>query len=102
MVTNIKIAGRLYAGPGGNIENIKQRTFDLAILDKNSKSIYRHDYPYSQFPSLTSYWVDFDIPDIVINDKFYVSIYTNSPSYGLHIGADDSAINEHSDVTASV
>jgi hypothetical protein len=99
-IKTIKIAGGVYDGGAGNIDELKKRSFDLQILDKDLKEIYTVTYPYSKFPSNSTAWINFEIPNVNVNDKFYVHIYTNSPRFGLHIGADDSIPNEHSEITA--
>jgi hypothetical protein len=93
-INSIRIAGVL----SPKATDIEGRTFDLQILDNDLKVIYSETYPYNKFPNDTV-WVDFEVPDTKVNDKFYVHIYTESPRYGLHIGADDSVVNKHSDVT---
>ena len=100
IVKTVKIAGGLYDGGAGNIEEIKKRNFDLEILDKDLKVIYTVTYPYDEFTSFATAWTSFELPDVEVHDAFYVNIHTVSPRYGLHIGADDSVVNEHSDVTA--
>jgi hypothetical protein len=77
----------------------KGKTFDLQILDKNLKVLYSATYPYTRFPVFAAVWVEFEVPDIEVTDKFYIHIYTDSPYPGLYIGVDDSVINQHSDVT---
>jgi len=99
IIKTIRIVGGLFDGGAGNIEEIKKKNFDLEILDKNLNVIYTVTYPYAKFTSFAIAWSDFEIPDVEVGDKFYVNIHTMSPRYGLHIGADDSVKNEHSDVT---
>jgi hypothetical protein len=93
-ITKIRIAGVLSSSATG----ITGKTFDLQILDKDLKVLYSETYPYTKFTTSVT-WVEFEIPNIEVADKFYVHLYTESPRFGLHIGADDSVINEHSDVT---
>ncbi len=75
-------------------------SFDLEILDKGLKPVYAATYPYNQFSSTAVDWVNFDIPDVQVDDQFYVIVYTKSPLYALYMGADDSALNEHSDLAS--
>jgi hypothetical protein len=89
----IRIAGGLFA------KGLEEKTFDLEIWDQSLKVLYSTTYPYTKFPDGAIAWVEFEVPDIEVAGKFYVHIYTESPSPGLHIGADDSVVNEHSDVT---
>lgn len=99
VIKTIRIAGGLFDGGAGNIEEIKKKNFDLEILDEDLNVIYTVTYPYAKFTSFVTTWINFEIPDVEVDDKFYVNIHTMSPRYGLHIGADDSVINEHSEVT---
>ena len=66
--------------------------------DKNQKVLHSATYPYTKFP-VAAAWVEFDVPNVEVNDRFYAHIYTDSPWPGLHIGADDSITNEHSNTT---
>jgi len=91
-VKKIRIFGAIYA------EGLEGRKFDVEILDKNLKAVYSATYPYTEFIGSRS-WVEVEVLDIEVTDKFYVHVYTDSPYPGLHIGADDSVVNEHSDVT---
>jgi hypothetical protein len=95
-ITKLKIDGFLSIMADTGVEN---KTFDLEILDKDLKVIYTVTYHYSKFPFSRPAWEDFEVPDIKVDDIFYVHIYTQSPRYGLHIGADDSLANKHSNVT---
>jgi hypothetical protein len=93
-IQEIRIAGLLY-GTG-----LEGKTFDLQILDKDLKVLHSATYPYTKFSfSPAATWAEFEVPDIEVASKFYVHIYTASPRYGLHIGADDSVVNEHSGCT---
>jgi len=98
-IKTIKIAGLVTDGGSGSIDELKKRFFDLQILDKDLKNLYTVTCRYDKFPSDYAAWINFDIPDLIVSDKFYVHTYTNSPRFGLHIGADDSVPNEHSDIT---
>lgn len=92
-VKKVRIAGGLY-GTG-----LEDRKFDVEILDKELKVLHSATYSYTKFPARVTSWVGMEIPDIKVTDKFFVHVYTVSPRFGLHIGADDSVANEHSDVT---
>lgn len=92
-IKKIRIAG-LLAGEGTESLN-----FDLQILDKDLKVLYSATYPYSKFTRNATTWIEFELPDTKVADKFYVHVYTLSPRFGLHIGADNSVPNEHSNVT---
>lgn len=94
IVKKVGIGGALY-GTGWQDKN-----FIVEIWDKNYKSIYTADYPLTKFKLDDPSLVALDIPDIEVNGDFYVHIYSGTGrNSGLHIGADDSVPNEHSDVT---
>jgi len=80
-------------------KGLEGKTFDLQILDHSLNVLHTATYKYTLFPVGTHAWVELEIPDIEVVGLFYVHIYTDSPYPGLHIGADDSAVNEHSNVT---
>jgi hypothetical protein len=92
-IKRIRIAGGVYA------KGLEERTFDFEIWGQDMKVLYTTTYPYTKFPVGATAWVEFEVPDIEVAGKFYVHIYTGSPYPGLQIGADDSVVNEHSDVT---
>jgi hypothetical protein len=92
-IKELWIAGGLY-GTG-----LESKTFDLQILAKDLKVLHSTTYPYTKFTTNATTWIEFEVPDIEVTDKFYVHIYTLSPRYGLHIGADDSVVNQHSACT---
>jgi hypothetical protein len=75
-------------------------SFDLEILNKGMKPIYAATYPYNQFSSTAVDWATFSIPDVHVDDQFYVIVYTKSPLYALYMGADDSILNEHSNLAS--
>jgi hypothetical protein len=93
----IRIAGGLYA------TGLEDKTFDLQILGKDLKVLYSVTDPYTEFPTGTTAWVEFEVPNIEVTDKFYVHLYTDCPSWpGLNIGIDDNVVNEHSNVTVRI
>jgi|GEM_PF-611678 len=80
---------------------VEGKTFDVEIWDKGQKVLHGATYPYTKFPVGAAAWVEFDVPNIEVNDRFYAHIYTDSPwpGPGPYIGADDSITNEHSNTT---
>jgi hypothetical protein len=95
-IKKVQIAGLLSSYATG----LEGKTFDVEILDKDLKVLHSATYPYTKFSfSPATTWVEFEVPDIEVTDKFYAHIYTDSPYPGLHIGADDSVVNEHSACT---
>ena len=93
-VKQIKVFGRLSA----KVPGYENNPFDLQILDKNLKVIYTSTYTYNKFSFNPAVWVSFDVPDVQVNNRFYVLVYTKSTSGAMGIGADNTTINEHSDV----
>jgi hypothetical protein len=76
--------------------------FDVEILDSDKNIINSVQQPIDVFPSGlgNAEWVNIDIPDVEVNGKFYVHVYTNTGhNQGIHIGWDDSVPNEHSSVS---
>ena len=53
------------------------------------------EFPLAPDPA----WVEVEIPNVEItSNKFFVAFYSgNAPRRGVHIGADDSVLNRHSD-----
>jgi len=95
-IKKVRIAGTLDSRA---LKAIEGKTFDVEIWDKDQKVLYSATYPYTKFTVDATTWVEFEVPDIEVTNKFYAHIYTDSPWPGLHIGADDSVVNEHSDTT---
>jgi hypothetical protein len=94
-IKEVRIAGAISSSATG----LEGKTFDVEIWDKNLEVLYSATYPYTKFPVDATTWIEFEVPDIEVTDKFYAHIYTDSTWPGLHIGADDSVVNEHSDCT---
>ena len=94
-IKKVRVAGTIHPPALGVV---KSKTFDVEIWDKNQKVLHSATYPYTKFP-VAAAWVEFDVPNVEVNDRFYAHIYTDSPWPGLHIGADDSITNEHSNAT---
>lgn len=93
-INKIDIVGANY---GTGYEGNK---FIVAIWDKTQTTMYTAEYPLTKFAVDQPTLVEIDIPDVVVNDEFYVHVYAGTGrNEGLHIGADDSVSNEHSDVT---
>jgi hypothetical protein len=67
-------------------------------MDKDNKFLTRMHYPVTIFNINTPGWVEIDIPDIDVTDEFSVWLFTSTArKRGIHIGADNSVTNEHSD-----
>jgi M6 family metalloprotease-like protein len=92
-VKQVKIFGRLSL----KLPGFENNPFDLLILDKNLKVVYTSTYAYNKFSDPAA-WVNFDVPDIQVNDKFYICVFTKSTSGAISVGVDDGPLNEHSDL----
>jgi len=89
--------------------DISSKNFDIEILDKDMKSISKNTFPLNKFAK-QSYsgkfvseqlaWVDLEMPDVKVNDIFYVFVNQINPSYGglsgIYLGYDNYSTNEHS------
>jgi hypothetical protein len=102
-IKGVRIYGTIY---GNGWEG---KDFDVEIWDEDEKVLHSAKYPFTKFPTATwedtfnqedGSWVEVDVPDLKVTDKFYVHVYTgNGPLEGIHIGADDSVVNKHSEST---
>lgn len=80
------------------------RDFEVEIWDKDKNVLHNAAYPVTKFLKWpAAKWVEIEIPDIEVTDKFYVHVYTGTgKQQGIHVGADDSVTNEHSTLTSRV
>ena len=96
-IKKVKIAG-MTVGTGW-----EGKSFTVAIWNKGYKLLHLESRPFTAFSSKAVTWVEVEMPDIQVTDKFYVHVYTGtSVGKGIHICADDSVVNEHSDMTVKV
>jgi len=103
-INQVRVLGLVYGSPGFHIADS-----DLQIWDKDKKVLYSGSFPGEKFPLVTRLgdntgavagWVDIEIPNIKVAGDFYIHIYTGVPAgQGFRLGADDNALNNHSDVT---
>ena len=92
-IRKVLMCGRLY-GTGW-----EDKSFEVEIWDKDYNVLHSATYPVTKF-SESPTWLEVEIPDIQVTDKFYVHVYTGTGiGEGIHMGADDSVTNEHSNVT---
>jgi len=77
------------------------KNFQVEIWDKNYKVLNSATYPVTKFTTNSATWVEVEVPDIEVSDKFYVHVYTGTGYLqgGISLGADDSVVNEHSGLT---
>jgi hypothetical protein len=95
-VNKVRIFGALF---GSGWEG---KEFEVAILDKNKEVLHNASYPVTKFPEYvweSPRWVELEVPNIKLADQFYIYVYTGTGRLqGVHIGADDSGINQHCDI----
>jgi len=103
-IKKVSIYGTIY-GTGW-----EEKEFEVQIWDKAKKPLFRIKNPVNKFPITktsdggssppNAAWVEITIPDVTLDDSFYVHVYTGTGmAQGIHVGADDSVPNTHSDVT---
>ncbi|MFA5401022.1 MAG: CARDB domain-containing protein [Dehalococcoidia bacterium] len=83
------------------------KTFELSVLDKFYTPFFSQVYAIAKFPVKGAFpyqepsWVDFDIPPLPLENDFQVYLFTGTGMHkGIHVGVDDSIINEHSDLAS--
>ncbi|MFC1847401.1 hypothetical protein ACFLW5_01120 [Chloroflexota bacterium] len=93
-IDKIKIFGRIY-GIGYN-----ELTFVIEVWDKDLKEIGSASYPHQPTFVGKPTWAELDIPDVVVNDDFYIHVFTHSPREGgVKICYNSGVPNEHSETT---
>jgi len=74
----------------------EERKPQLEIWDKDFHVLYTCQEPYTSFLAKSS-WVTIEIPELTVNNDFYIVFNTNSrPEGGVYIYYDSSLKNEHS------
>lgn len=97
-INKVRICGGVY-GVGW-----EGKTFELYVLDSDMKSVlYDEIFALARFPVRSAFpyqpptWVDFSIPQMNIDGKFYVYLYTSTGEHkGVHVGVDNTVFNDHS------
>ncbi len=93
-VKKVRILGRL-AGSGW-----EGKDFTVAIWNKDYQLLHVESRPVTKFSPDAPSWVEVEMPNVKVTDKFYAHVFTGTNRMeGIHIGADDSVVNEHSDMT---
>jgi hypothetical protein len=73
---------------------------EIMILDKDLASLFSCQKPATEF-TISPGWVTLDIPNVIVDDYFYVYLYTNSKKEGgVYLYLDNSTINLHSEYIA--
>ncbi len=76
------------------------KDFTVAIWDKDGRLLQSESYPVTEFMVGAPGWAVLAVPDVQVTDKFYVHVFTGTGrNGGIHIGVDDSVVNEHSGTT---
>jgi len=86
------------------------KSIELQIWDKDENVIYQVSYPDTKLPvnpydNNTTFqpktaWTDVIVPEVIVTDHFYVHIHSDDGRWGeFRMGADDSAVNSHSELT---
>jgi hypothetical protein len=84
----------------GSLRGFSQGSFELEIWDKDRRVLYKEVYPDTKFPLGGTAWVELEVPNIEVSDRFYVDIWRGpNLTGGIHLGVDESVKNEHSTVT---
>ena len=82
--------------------------FEVQIWDEEQKVLYSARHPFTLFPMAmseeklaeTPKWVEVSVPDIEVKADFSIHLYTGMGKLeGVHIGADNSVRNRHSNLT---
>ena len=74
--------------------------FEVEVWDKDQKILTSIELPVTKFAPETPSWIEVELPDLKVDGKFYIHVYTGTcRREGIHIGADDSVRNEHSTCT---
>ena len=62
--------------------------------------LHSASYSLAKFDKGNAAWVEIDLPNIVVSDKFYVHIYRQPTApWSILVASDDSIPNEHSTFT---
>jgi hypothetical protein len=104
IIKKVRVNGLVYGSPGFHIGDSQ-----LQVWDKDKKVIYTTEFPGEKFPlrtrlgantDSTGVWADIELPDIEVNDSFYINIYTGiDAGQGFRMGIEDILNNVHSDVS---
>jgi hypothetical protein len=78
-ITTVKIYGHVLNRDGNDLT---EETIEFQVLDKNLKMLYSKKYPLAVFPRdslpLAHQWKEFTVPDITVQDKFFIHLYSYS------------------------
>jgi hypothetical protein len=95
-IKNVRIFGQLV----GTYDS--GSTYQVEIWNNKKELQHYVVRPITDFSHLAPKWVEIDIPNIKVVDKFYIHVYIGTcRAQGIHMGADDSITNQHSQITTS-
>lgn len=105
VIQSISLMGLVFGSKGVQI-----RDLEVEIWDASLKVLYSSTLDWKKFPQLTYLlsldlqskgdWVELPVPDVRVDGNFYVHIYAGpNIGPGFRMGADNSVINAHSDLT---
>lgn len=78
----------------------QDREFSVKVYSKAGEELWNQNFPWQLFSREETKWVALDVPNISVNDDFYVEVTTNSTLLTkLGIDFDSSTPNEHSDMS---
>jgi len=91
-ISKLRIHGRCAQKPAKD-------SFEIELWDSGHNVVYNAKVPVNIFVPEDPQWVEIEIPNVEIEDKFYIKIHTGTDvRQGIHIGYDDSVVNEHSNI----
>lgn len=95
VVNKVRVFGALYGDPGegtGFLVELRDERFQ--VLHSEAISIFEYDYE-------SPLWLDVEMPEVEVPEQFFVHVFTGTPRLeGVHVGVDNSVVNEHSDFSS--
>ena len=105
IIHSISIMGLVFGSKGVQLGDL-----EVEIWDASLKVLYKNTLEWKKFPQLTYLlsldlqskgdWVELPVPDVRVDGNFYVHVYAGpNIGPGFRMGADNSVVNAHSDLT---
>jgi len=96
-ITQVLIYGYIKADSPTDYQN---REFSVKVYNKAGKKLWNQNFPWQLFKEGTAKWVEVGVPNVAVDDDFYVEVTTNSISETrIQIDYDGSTPNKHSDMS---
>ena len=94
VIEQVMIRGRVEAGSAADYENWG---FTVIVRDKNTgDALWMQIFPWRLFERRAK-WIELDVPNIAVDDDFYVEVTTGSTSHSrIMVNFDSSTPNQHS------